>query len=482
MRQEAFDQELVCEVLRLTLRCQGSSPTEDDCAQLNVLLMKNPQARKIYLLACDDTATLMNSAISPELTPCKPNFLSANSRKLVSLALACGILFVLAGWFSPFSASQGDRSPQSESLAQESVSVGQVVSLQNVKWSSGASKYREWSRFKVGDSIQIEAGIVELILDNSTQIKLEGPADFQLQSLDKAVLGNGNLVARCGPEAIGFRVISPDVNVVDLGTEFGVSVRSGQHTDVVVYDGEVDLTSPEGKVPLDRRLTAGEALHIPNDGLSTRITEVRGDRYLTPAYPLDRGMGQSELIRSVGDNLHSSETAKYYRVVSGGFAEDCRAFVDRPYEWNGIDEHGLPAELLGGDYIMSFNDDKIRKVEIEIDLAQPSNLYVLFDDRVPTPDWLAKEFADTGMDVGMDEANATRRIRRSVTLLSGVGTGESIDHIFSVWKKEMKVPGRIKLGTIREKLVEVVPDSIYESMYGVVVTKRSHLSGKAVSF
>ena len=193
-------------------------------------------------------------------------------------------------------------------------------------------------------------------------------------------------------------------------------------------------------------------------------------------------IGQSELIRSVGDNLHASETAKYYRVVSGGFAEDCRAFVDRPYEWNGIDESGLPEELLGGDYIMSFNDDKIRRVEIEIDLAQPSVLYVLFDDRVPTPDWLSNDYTDTGMDVGMDEANATRRIIRSVTLVSGVGPGDSIDHVFSVWRRELSVPSKVRLGTIREELVEVVPDSIHESMYGVVVTRLDEPARATIPF
>ena len=480
--KQTFDQELVCEVLRLTLRCQSSSPTEDDCAQLNVLLMKNPEARKIYLLACSDTANLINSASSAEPTVCSPSLLKSGSKRLFALALACGFLFAMLGWMKPLSIGQEGPSTSEGTIASGPVSIGQVVSLLNVKWSAGAAEYREWSRLDVGDSIQIEAGVVELMLDNSTEIKLEGPADFCLQSLSKAVLSNGNLVARCGPEAVGFKVVSPDVNVVDLGTEFGVSVRSGQHTDVVVYDGEVDLTSREGKAPLDRRLTAGEALHIPNVGSSTRITEVRSDRYLTPAYPLDRGVGQSELIRSVGDNLHASETAKYYRVVSGGFAEDCRAFVDRPYEWNGVDERGLPEELLGGDYIMSFNDDKIRKVEIEVDLAQPSVLYVLFDDRVPTPDWLSSDFIDTGMDVGMDEANATRRIKRTVTLVTGVGPGDSIDHVFSVWKKESLVAGKVRLGTIREQHVEVIPDSIYESMYGVVVTKLAQSTREEVPF
>ncbi|MGI9430554.1 MAG: hypothetical protein ACR2NM_17975, partial [Bythopirellula sp.] len=324
-----------------------------------------------------------------------------------------------------------------------------------------------WSRFSVGQSIRIDAGVVELMLENSTEIVLEGPADFRLASLDKAILGNGRLVARCGPEAIGFEVDSPDVKIVDQGTKFGVSVQQGMHTDVVVYDGKVDLMTRAGVTPLQRRLNAGEALHIPRHGNAVRIMEVRGDQYLTPQYPLDRGVGRAELILSVRDNLHSAETAKYYRVIGRGFREDCRAYVDRPHEWNGVDGAGIPPGLLGGDYVMSFNDDKIRKVEIDVELAKPATLYVLFDDRVPTPEWLKKDFVDTGWDVGMDEVNRVRKVE----ILSGVGPGESIDQVFSVWRQDIPSASTITLGTIRQQQLEVKPSSVRESMYGVVVTE-----------
>lgn len=473
---DSHDRDMVEEVLRLALSCQAGSPTEDECARLNVLLAEDSQARRIYLLACDDTATLIKSAVEKDPAPSLGNLVKTSTRPTFALAVAASLVVAITGWnmwFSPESPLEGEAintELANTGLAQHEFDraepAGRIVSLANVKWVAGADVLPEWSRFSVGQSIRIEAGVVELMLDNSTEIMLEGPADFRLLSLDKAVLRNGQLVARCGPDAVGFEVESPDVKIVDLGTEFGVSVREGMHTDVVVYDGEVDLSSLTGANPLERRLIAGEALHISHQGgESERITEVRGEQYLTPQFPLDRGVGSSRRIISVKDNLRSSETAKYYRVVGRGFGEDCRAYVDRPYEWNGVNETGLPPALMGGDYIMTFNDDKVRKVEIEINLASPSTLYVLFDDRVPTPKWLMQEFADTGWDVGMDEARIDRK------LVSGVGPGESIDHVFSVWRRDVPQPATVALGTIRQRPVEVVPDAILESMYGVVVTK-----------
>jgi len=472
MTHSRYDSDLVNEVLRLTLRCQQGNPNEDESARLSVLLTEDAQAREIYLLACDDTTALINSALAQDAAPSFDRLVKPTTFSIFALALAASLVVVIASWNTWFTPAAIPREGTSVNtgLAQRETGpakpAGRIVSLANVKWTEGADVLQEWSRFAVGQSIQIEAGVVELMLDNSTEITLEGPADFHLLSLSHSVLSHGNLVARCGPEAVGFEVVSPDVKVVDLGTEFGVSVQKGMHTDVVVYDGEVDLSSLSGENPLERRLIAGEALHIAHqDGKSARITEVRGDQYLTPQFPLDRGLGGSKRILSVKDNLRSSETAKYYRVVGSGFGEDCRAYVDRPYEWNGVDETGLPPALVGGDYIMTFNDDKVRKVEIEISFASPSTLYVLLDDRVPTPKWLKKEFADTGWDVGMDEARLARE------LVSGVGPGESIDHVFSVWRREIPKPTTITLGTIRQRPVEVIPDAILESMYGVVVTK-----------
>ena len=87
------------------------------------------------------------------------------------------------------------------------------------------------------------------------------------------------------------------------------------------------------------------------------------------------------MITAVSDNVRSLETAKYYRVIPDGFREDCRAYVDRLHEWNGVDERGLPPFLVGGDYVMTFNDDKIT-TEIEIAVsARPAGNAVRADRR-----------------------------------------------------------------------------------------------------
>jgi hypothetical protein len=162
------------------------------------------------------------------------------------------------------------------------------------------------------------------------------------------------------------------------------------------------------------------------------------------------------------------ETAKYYRVIPGGFREDCRAYVDRLHEWNGVDERGLPPFLVGGDYVMTFNDDKIlTEIEIAVSLGQPTALYVIIDDRAPRPKWLTRDFVDTNWDIGSDEGYEDRVID------VGVGPGEDIEHVCSVWRRDVPVPSTVVLGGLTDEKPEKPPipmTKLGRSMYGIVAT------------
>lgn len=384
-----------------------------------------------------------------------------DSSRAARYALAA-VLIVGLGWAALNWRVPGDRPRQ---LVSNDV-VGQIVDLANVQWADGAKRYQAWSRYAVGDVLRFDSGVIDLTLSNGVEIELKGPADFQLVSAKKAIMRRGKLVARCGPDAVGFEVESPDAKVVDLGTAFGVSVVDGVHTEVAVYDGAVDISARVGTAPVARRLTAGEALHVNRRGEIGRIPVVSDDRLLMPRDLLNRGEGHSELIRSVRDNLQTSQIKKFYRIIGRGFGEDCPAFVDRDHQWNGLDESGIPPFLVGGDYVMTFNDDKIRRIEVEVELAKPATMYVLLDDRVAPPSWLHHDFVDTGWDLGLDESYDDRELVKS-----GVGAGKSIDQVFSIWRRDFSAPTTVRLGYIRPEDIDVNPRKVLECMYGVVVTE-----------
>ncbi len=524
--------ELVAETLRLTLLCLQGDATKDEQERLNILLAESEDSRLIYLFAADDTVTLTESSTLNELgkaeedvwnstvfehpqeiqhTPLRserserhlrsrtPSAWSLRNKRLrfyVGGALACLVLIAgaLAFWpevQSGFQAAntqskleQGNSHnvPLNEDLVtpephimpptRASTFSGRIVDVAHVEWSPGAPHFEAWSRITVGDQLQFETGVVELMLDNGAQIVLQGPADFRLVSARKAIARHGKLVMRCGPDAVGFEVESPDAKIIDLGTVFGLSIVEGASTDVVVYEGAVDLSIRASAGSQERRLSAGEALHIARNGDTDRIAAVQNPLFLPPPDVLGRSHRVSNLIGSVSDSLLPGETSKFYRVIARGFDEDCRAYVDRLHEWNGLDSQGIPRFLLGGDYVMTFNDDKLRKIRIALELQKPAIVYVLMDDRVSTPDWLSADFVDTGWDIGLDAHITSQHPSRfkPSQLVAEVGPGQSVDSVFSVWQQEVPVATVVELGSLRTKeLEDVDPYSVKQSMYGVVV-------------
>ncbi|MGI9430260.1 MAG: hypothetical protein ACR2NM_16485 [Bythopirellula sp.] len=524
--------ELVAEVMRLTLLCQQGEAGEDERNRLDILLADSEKARLIYLYAANDTVTLVDTSDSIDLTEPQsigemnndlasllPNsaagIVSADenltavefvkSRPLFFAAASIALIFTIA--FAVRNSKTPNKStPETKVAANSNAKTseskaapigrlavtptaetdssafsGRLINLANVEWPDGARRYQPWQKISVGEAIRFDAGVVELMLENGAQILLQGPADFRLVSPRKAIARRGKLVMRCGPDAVGFEVESPDARIVDLGTVFGLSIVDGTSTDVVVYEGAVDL-SVRASTGAERRLTAGEALHIARNGEIGRITAVQTGTFLPPPNLLSRGDGRSRLIGSVSDSLLSEETSKYYRVVGGGFTEDCRAFVDRLHEWNGLDSQGMPRFLRGGDYVMTFNDDKLRDVRIALELLRPAKVYVLMDDRVSPPKWLTTDFVDTGWDLGLDAHIVTddkSRFRPS-QLTAEIGPGRSVDSVFSIWVQEVSEATVIELGSLRgNDLGDIDPYSVKQSMYGVVVTPlRSHRTNR----
>jgi len=110
-------------------------------------------------------------------------------------------------------------------------------------------------------SIALGGGALELTLRNGVVLVLEGPGELDLGGELSATLHAVNVVVRMPEGMKGFVVRTPATDVVDLGTEFAVSIGPGNATDVQVYDGAI-ITSAgprQGATRLPKRLAAGEA-------------------------------------------------------------------------------------------------------------------------------------------------------------------------------------------------------------------------------
>jgi hypothetical protein len=479
------DFELIDELLELTLASQQPDATTEERARLERLLADNPQAILWYLRIVDDTLTLIDDATAAASTQCagatidRPSTTRAPRERVpavarivrnlsVATAAIAGTLIVAFAALRYWQLS--DPSHGAMALAVDEHGA-RVVKVSGVEWVEGAHRFNEWDLIQPGDKLQIKAGWINVFLSGGAELLIAGPADVKYISPQRVFARQGKLAARIGPGAVGFRIDTPQANVIDRGTSFGVSIDGDGRTSVVVYEGRVDLDVVGGQKQPRRQLASGEALRVDDKGHLSRITTVQSDEFLEPPQVMLSGTQSDGLITAVSDNVRSLETAKYYRVIPHGFREDARAYVDRMHEWNGVDRRGLPPFLLGGDYVMTFNDDKIvNEIEIGVTLGKPANLFVLIDDRVTPPEWLQRDFVDTNWDVGSDEGWGDHIIDVAA------GPGKSVEHVFSVWRRVVNEPATVVLGAISQ---ESPPPSVEveRSMYGVVATPLSRAVG-----
>ncbi|MBC8354904.1 MAG: FecR domain-containing protein [Planctomycetes bacterium] len=91
---------------------------------------------------------------------------------------------------------------------------------------------------------QIVAGRGNLELSGGVLIVMQGPADFELLGEpNRFKFDRGVMRAVVPPEAEGFTVIAGGIEIVDLGTEFGLSVDKHNDVEVHVFKGSVRVAN-----------------------------------------------------------------------------------------------------------------------------------------------------------------------------------------------------------------------------------------------
>ncbi|BBO35627.1 FecR family protein [Lacipirellula parvula] len=318
-------------------------------------------------------------------------------------------------------------------------------------------------------SVQLGSGTTTLELPDIGSVVVEGPADFQLLGPMRARLNKGRIKVHVKkPSGYGFVVETPDGEVTDLGTQFGLDVGSPTGTGLVVFQGSVDLRLGQSPEMIEgsrvERLFGGDGVRFSKVGELNRIMSVATGtdgtfRLLTGAKD-----ESSAIITNVTDNIRNDGMKKFYEIVPGGLGEDALAYVDRQeHEWNGLTSAGMPAYLLGADYVKPFNNDKFRSdIEIEVTLSKPARLFIIFDDqRVAPPEWLRRDYQRFGDRIGLDMGKSFTEKGEVITALDrAVGPGQSIDQAFSIWERKVPKAGRIKLGSIGS-------DKVLSAMYGI---------------
>jgi len=116
-------------------------------------------------------------------------------------------------------------------------------------------------------------GLAEITFDNGAIVIVEAPAVFDLESSQSMFLTSGRMSAVVSEYAIGFTVNTFSGSIVDLGTEFGVSVEGDGTCELHMFEGKANLIAGQtGEKRTSQIVSANEARSI--DPMIGSIKEV----------------------------------------------------------------------------------------------------------------------------------------------------------------------------------------------------------------
>lgn len=128
----------------------------------------------------------------------------------------------------------------------------------------------------------LESGMIAVEFRNGVFMTVKAPAEFEIVDNFRVRLKRGYVRAIAPESGHGFVIETPDADIEDLGTEFGVSVDGDSgDSEVHVFDGQVDVKNRRVN-DIITSLELGDSARILNGQINPGSTPIPG-QFLTPA-------------------------------------------------------------------------------------------------------------------------------------------------------------------------------------------------------
>jgi hypothetical protein len=241
--------------------CNGTI-TADDIARLDVLLSNDVAARQSYndylflhaelyaQHASLEAVERVESRESRDKGRESEQVTSRAPRRWLAVAAALVGVAAVSSWGTYLASrggagasapvvANGDIDKNGAIAADPSLSVARITATRNCLWQHATNGIGFGSRLHPGQRLELAAGLVEITFDDGAAVVLEGPATFDVRARGEARLHEGRLSAVVPERAHGFQVATSRVNIIDLGTEFGLMAEAEGATEVHVFNGLV---------------------------------------------------------------------------------------------------------------------------------------------------------------------------------------------------------------------------------------------------
>ncbi|MBA2112969.1 FecR domain-containing protein [Bremerella alba] len=279
----------------LSHRSVHNSLTAEEHAELEELLLTSPETRDEYFLLLDLEYGLAKLAVEetgrqslslpeavvrpanqkreqPVVTPLRVGYWPLLALTLVGLLVAPVVYWTA----SQTSVAQGDHQVEGKSKeARSGPEIAPAVAAMQIVQLARSRFFGEPRAFAPGDTLALNhdyalvEGSVQLRSRTGAEMIVQAPAVFTVHSAERVLLKVGECSVYAPKGAEGFRVLTPQAEVVDKGTRFSISVNESGEADVEVIEGAAEVfTTQETSEPIHTGLLleAGEGRVINSMG------------------------------------------------------------------------------------------------------------------------------------------------------------------------------------------------------------------------
>ncbi len=136
------------------------------------------------------------------------------------------------------------------------------------EWANGETARRSGDLLTEG-KVRLQSGLIQIDFFCGATVVVQGPVELDITSAWGATCVSGRLRAVVPPAARGFRILTAQGEVEDLGTEFALSVQQDT-SQVNVLEGKVIVHPNQGAA---REVRGGDVLKLSPDGLLATVAD-----------------------------------------------------------------------------------------------------------------------------------------------------------------------------------------------------------------
>jgi ferric-dicitrate binding protein FerR (iron transport regulator) len=157
--------------------------------------------------------------------------------------------------------------------------VATLIEAENCRWAGSDLPTVEGAGLGAG-TLALTEGMATIQFKSGATVTLEAPSVLVVESAMKCRLVEGSVVADVPESAHGFTIDTAQMEVIDLGTRFGVTTTPLGDSNVFVFEGEVKVNRDD--LPEPKHVFAGKSL-VSKAGATPQQTDQEVRRVDAPA-------------------------------------------------------------------------------------------------------------------------------------------------------------------------------------------------------